>query len=369
MSSPLTVADSTDTDQIDELAQGHEAGGLFNGGNWQHILPAIPRDCSPVPHTSDPRLYSSTHFSAIRRPSRAANRPLATDTETRHDSTPTRQRTASYPHSLPFDIPIPNQWGDDTVDDDQLSLAPQQESVTLDDNDENFLSAFADNEFSSPSSYPPLTDLPAFQASPPHQAANQPHDAVASYPGPTAPLRRTSACNRAFATPSRSTTQLTSSSVEDSQTTLFTNEELGDEPTTQSSHSSFSETMPPPALQHLLNRPDRSPTSKRQKASKSIINQGSENKSASTLEPLALPSVPDDDLFGDSLVSQDGAADTSEDMTTIDLTEANEVPEDLRKPDVDNRIKISKFQCVICMDDATTLTVTHCGKSMCLFEH
>ncbi len=45
----------------------------------------------------------------------------------------------------------------------------------------------------------------------------------------------------------------------------------------------------------------------------------------------------------------------------IDLCNATEVPAELMAPKVDNRVKIGKFQCVICMDDTTALTVTHCG--------
>ncbi|KAF2972530.1 hypothetical protein GQX73_g971 [Xylaria multiplex] len=45
---------------------------------------------------------------------------------------------------------------------------------------------------------------------------------------------------------------------------------------------------------------------------------------------------------------------------TIDLSNATEVPAEYMAPPVDNRVKLSKFQCVICMDDTTSLTVTHC---------
>lgn len=45
----------------------------------------------------------------------------------------------------------------------------------------------------------------------------------------------------------------------------------------------------------------------------------------------------------------------------LDLT-GNDMPEELLKPKVDNRVKLTKFQCVICMDDVSNLTVTHCGK-------
>jgi DNA-directed RNA polymerase subunit RPC12/RpoP len=66
-----------------------------------------------------------------------------------------------------------------------------------------------------------------------------------------------------------------------------------------------------------------------------------------------------DSLFGDS------KSLLVEDYTTIDLTEATDVPEELKKPKVDNRTKLSGFQCVICMDDVTGLTLTHCGHLFC----
>ncbi|KAI1157352.1 hypothetical protein F5B18DRAFT_645333 [Nemania serpens] len=64
----------------------------------------------------------------------------------------------------------------------------------------------------------------------------------------------------------------------------------------------------------------------------------------------------DDDLF------EPNGREGSE---TIDLSNATEVPPELVAPKVDNRVKISKFQCVICMDDTTALTVTHCGHLFC----
>ena len=70
----------------------------------------------------------------------------------------------------------------------------------------------------------------------------------------------------------------------------------------------------------------------------------------------------DSDHFGESpdpFASEMEANDDGEEA--IDLTEANEVPEELSKPKVDNRIKLGKFQCAICMDSVTGLTLTHCG--------
>ncbi|GAW23596.1 hypothetical protein ANO14919_131700 [Xylariales sp. No.14919] len=54
-----------------------------------------------------------------------------------------------------------------------------------------------------------------------------------------------------------------------------------------------------------------------------------------------------------------------DDCEKIDLTNATEVPAELMAPKVDNRVKIGTFQCAICMDDATALTVTHCGHLFC----
>lgn len=72
----------------------------------------------------------------------------------------------------------------------------------------------------------------------------------------------------------------------------------------------------------------------------------------------------EEDLFGDA-VDAPAAANplaAADGLTAIDLTEANEVPQELTRPVVDNRTKIAAFQCVICMDDVTNLTLTACGK-------
>jgi hypothetical protein len=86
----------------------------------------------------------------------------------------------------------------------------------------------------------------------------------------------------------------------------------------------------------------------------------------SAAEPTSQTTIDDDDdsLFGFSS-SRPGSSSglKDEEYTTIDLTEATDVPEELKKPKVDKRVKVSAFQCVICMDDVTGLTLTHCGKS------
>jgi len=57
-----------------------------------------------------------------------------------------------------------------------------------------------------------------------------------------------------------------------------------------------------------------------------------------------------DDLFGD------------QDLKVIDLVNTEEVPSSIAKSKPRNEVRLSALQCVICMDDVTNLTVTHCGR-------
>lgn len=60
----------------------------------------------------------------------------------------------------------------------------------------------------------------------------------------------------------------------------------------------------------------------------------------------------EDDAFG------------SDDLQIIDLANTEEVPASLRAPPKPkNYTRLSTFQCVICMDNVTDLTVTHCGRA------
>ncbi|POR38702.1 Helicase-like transcription factor [Tolypocladium paradoxum] len=262
-------------------------------------------------------------------------------------SSPSHQQTRLIESE--FDFPI--DWGDDLADDVSLvtpaGFSPGLPGFT---SDGQFLGDLVENDFSSPSSYPPFLNPPAGTGSQAGQALSQPQFAVTVRPGSAAPARRSAACDRTFAGPSLSTTQLSASSVGDSQNTLFT-DEFGEELlSSESTQSSFTE-MPPPRLRDIMNAPK--PTKRRR-----VTGTGDQLADS---KPLALPQPSDDDVFGDNNLDD---ADLEE-LTTIDLTEATEVPEELKKPEVDKRIKISAFQCVICMDDATTLTVTHCGHLYC----
>lgn len=62
----------------------------------------------------------------------------------------------------------------------------------------------------------------------------------------------------------------------------------------------------------------------------------------------------DDDLFGDAFAGQE----------VVDLVDKEELPVDIRSSQEKNKkyVRLSAFDCVICMDNVKDLTITHCGK-------
>lgn len=76
----------------------------------------------------------------------------------------------------------------------------------------------------------------------------------------------------------------------------------------------------------------------------------------------AAVAIESDDNDRDSLFDGDG---DSGGVELYDLTKSDDgVPKDLFQPVKDSSIKLSTFECVICMDAATNLTVTCCGTSI-----
>lgn len=66
--------------------------------------------------------------------------------------------------------------------------------------------------------------------------------------------------------------------------------------------------------------------------------------------------IPDsDDIF--AIEDDDGKQEL------YDLTENDRLPEEQKVVKEDTSTKLCKFECIICLDAASTLTVTHCGKS------
>lgn len=79
--------------------------------------------------------------------------------------------------------------------------------------------------------------------------------------------------------------------------------------------------------------------------------KGTGRKSARLAQPVVIPDSDDVDIF---------ALDDDE-LTLLDLTKNNKIPEELMVAKEDNSTKLVQFECVICMDSASNLTVTHCG--------
>ncbi|OAA38536.1 hypothetical protein NOR_06564 [Metarhizium rileyi] len=348
-----------------------------NNQQQQSVLSPPPLSSSTSLTRSSPRRrHSST--TTLRSPApRTSPTAENSPSSSLSPSTPNRQRLQS-PSYWPLRSATttsgisPAYWGQDTFISDGLSL---DSTATLfghsggdddddhdDDHDDLFLSTFADADFSSPSTYPPFTthSPPSEPSSQPVQFIFQPQRPPPPTPAPAssaASLRQTPACIRALAAPPRTTTERSSSSPAESQNTTFTTDGDGwDLLLSQGSGRSFSAKMPPPTpVQHVLNETTSQQANKRMRTS----------QPSATVD--AKPSLPDDDddddLFGENITTQGSELIAAEDLTTIDLTEANQVPEELKKPEPDNRVKVSNFQCVICMDDVKTLTLTHCGKS------
>ncbi|KAJ3472391.1 hypothetical protein NLG97_g11027 [Lecanicillium saksenae] len=237
--------------------------------------------------------------------------------------------------------------------------------------DERFIRELMREDFSSPSTYPSFTNPPSnqdededdfedddfeddiYQDDSPHAASatTQASDCMGPANNATADVPD-SPSQQLQAGPSANTTQNTDFSLLDTQHTDL----IEDQGTTETAATSFSENMPVTTRRGATGI---LPPAKRQR--------GSQTERPSQTKQEVLPLAPDEDLFGDvppvPAVKADSIAD--EDLTTIDLTDATEVPAELKKPIVDNRIKISAFQCAICMDDVTGLTVTYCGHLFC----
>ncbi|KAK5989150.1 E3 ubiquitin-protein ligase complex slx8-rfp subunit slx8 [Cladobotryum mycophilum] len=363
------------------------------------ILPPLPLQ-GPSPHgrSSSPRHHSS--MSTPIGTTTTASMPRNGPSTPNRPSTPPRRRSFIPPlwsnegllHAEPS-----NLWGDDTVS-DNLPLVPSADSVQGSHlfTDDQLMSAIVGGDFSSPSTYPSFVNqssprssgLNLSQASrrqlfpAPQVSMSAPDTAAPSTPS----LRRihSSAYSRnTLATSSRTNTQLTNSSLDTdsqhtSQNTNLPNDILNEDLFSATPDTSFSDTMsmasrrtnratPAPASQ------DASTSNKRRRTARSSQLRPSSRQSNAALVngtgQLNEPSLfydTDEDLFGDSPTkAETDVYLKAEEYATIDLTEATEVPEELKKPEVDNRIKLSAFQCVICMDDATTLTVTHCGHLYC----
>ncbi|KAL2181330.1 uncharacterized protein P884DRAFT_189709 [Thermothelomyces heterothallicus CBS 202.75] len=102
--------------------------------------------------------------------------------------------------------------------------------------------------------------------------------------------------------------------------------------------------------------PSQPAQSSQQPTSRSAQPEQSQSASSATKRKREPDLNDDDDLFGDS-----ASADI------VDLVDKTEVPPDTSNSQEENKkyVRMSTLDCVICMDSAKDLTVTHCGHLFC----
>lgn len=252
--------------------------------------------------------------------------------------------------------------------------------------DDPFLLDLATTEFSSPSTYPSFTDFDSRPSQAQGVDQSQRRNRYSTLQAPAspepsraflnaasnAPRRLSTNCISNILGPERSATQLssTTNTTGESQSTLpffdslEENDFLFDSPA-----SSFSDTMPPATRRTTTAataaaRAGPGHASKRRRTSVTAANTISTRPpSRQKRTPAPSKDMEVEELFGPSPTRTFVDLEAKgEDIDTVDLTETNEVLEDPKTPEKDNRIKLAAFQCVICMDDCVNLTVTHCGK-------
>jgi hypothetical protein len=232
----------------------------------------------------------------------------------------------------------------------QPNVNPAVSGCTHELNSDNYFVALLSGDFSSPS-------LPALSTSSPIRADNSlsPPYSTTTKPSSTSqnihnmPPRREPASMNVTAASTRSRRRSSVTSTVDLTSPKL--ERDGESP------SDPAAPMPPPSRKRTR---ASTTTSSTQQASSRPPSTSTRARPVKNLPPKRRLSKQEDDVFCDSssvVGPEEGDGDV------LDLTGADEVPAELLKPKVDNRIKLSKFQCSICMDNATGLTVTHCGMS------
>ncbi|KAJ4192181.1 RING-type domain-containing protein [Fusarium falciforme] len=336
-----------------------------------------------------------SHSNSNRRPS-----PTATSTTQHHHhhhdhhlaSPPRRAAAASTAPTQNISTPPPRLPGLSSApvglwqgqhfelwsDADQLIDLEDPFSPSHVDVDDPYLAAIINTEFSSPSTYPPFTDSNTrnsqSQGQSQGQGVNQPPTLQASaLPQPltytdtaAAPRDPSTTC---ISGPERSTTQLSFSSTNaaaESQSTLRTLDSFDEHDFFDSPASSFSDTMPPALRRTTTAAAGRVAPAHANKRRRTSTNTAPANPTRTTPRRKSNAMPKDvEEVLGPKPPRSPIDVEPISDLTTIDLTETNDVPEDLKKPEKDDRVKIAAFQCVICMDDAANLTVTHCGHLYC----
>ncbi|OHE95516.1 hypothetical protein CORC01_09249 [Colletotrichum orchidophilum] len=251
--------------------------------------------------------------------------------------------------------------------------APQTPGHEL--NSDEYLSALVDGNFSSPSSYPqqPLAFSATHQANQSSNLQNPPRccpsdtalrssrffdrNSGNSTPA-TAPIGRVPTGRAAFFEGEVEESLFVSSDDEQPPATMPVQTRRRASTILSSDHDPEPEEIAPPAARKRA-APSSAPSRTTAAPKRRRTSQPQATRTQTTPNALVI----DEDPFGEEKEESKKGKEKDEDI--IDLAGSNEAPEEMKVPKEDNRVKLSAFQCVICMDDATALTVTHCGHLFC----
>ncbi|KAF5963704.1 e3 ubiquitin-protein ligase complex slx8-rfp subunit slx8 [Fusarium bulbicola] len=354
------------------------------GASRSHIRQTTTSSSLPLTYFSLPPLTSTSRLRTYRTPS-----PLTTTQRPRPSQSPPPQNTQASPWGEPasassthIELPPIGSWENDHPE--SLHNADLENSLLASEIEDNFLADLADGDFSSPSSYPPFTNPDSrpsqshsvslhstVQASTPHRAFRNTTASTHAATNTTARELSSTNCILHPFGPERTTTQLSSASnsAGESQASLPVFDSLEENDFFfDSPASSFSEAMPPATRRSTTAAAARTGSahvSKRRRTSTTAAPAAPRPTSRQRKSPAARKDMDVEELFGTSPTRSPIDVEAKPEFDTIDLTETNEVFEEVRKPEKDDRVKLAAFQCVICMDDCSNLTVTHCGHLYC----
>ncbi|KAG5807768.1 hypothetical protein H9Q74_002161 [Fusarium xylarioides] len=356
------------------------------GASRSHIRQTTTSSSLPLTYFSLPPLISNPRLRTYRTPS-----PLTTTQRPRPSHSPPPQNIQTSPWGEPasassthIELPPIGSWENDHPE--SLHNADLENSLLASEIEDAFLADLADGDFSSPSSYPPFTN-PDSRPSQSHSVSLQstvqpstPHRAFRNTTASTNATTNTTVRELSSANcilhplgPERTTTQLSSASnsTGESQASLPVFDSLEENDFFfDSPASSFSEAMPPATRRSTTAAAARTGSahaSKRRRTSTTAA-PAAPPRPRPTSRQRKSPATSKDmnaELFGTSPTRSPIDVEAKTEFDTIDLTETNEVFEEVRKPEKDDRVKLAAFQCVICMDDCSNLTVTHCGHLYC----
>ncbi|EWY86848.1 hypothetical protein FOYG_11218 [Fusarium oxysporum NRRL 32931] len=382
-------------DGISASASANASGSSGNssssggGASRSHIRQTTTSSSLPLTYLSLPPLISNSRLRTYRTPS-----PLTTAQRPRHSHSPPSQNIQTSPWGEPasassthIELPPIGSW--ENGHPESLHNADLENSLLASEIEDNFLADLADGDFSSPSSYPPFTNPDSrpsqshsvslqstVQASTPHRALRNTTASTNTTTSTTATaapreLSSTNCILHPFG-PERTTTQLSSASnsTGESQASLPVFDSLEENDFFfDSPASSFSEAMPPATRRSTTAAAARTGSahaSKRRRTSTTAAPAAPPRPtSRQRKSPATRKDMDVEELFGTSPTRSPIDVEPKAEFDTIDLTENNEVFEEVRKPEKDDRVKLAAFQCVICMDDCSNLTVTHCGHLYC----